>query len=314
MFQWNSNQNTVEPLWKGQNCLTKVVKFGPFPCTIFYKSCLFYPSWQATSFERPPSWVAFIEGFHCTTIFVEEIEFDNVIANWQPLCLSLSVLIIAKVLYTIKIMNHMSKIITFCSWLQQLNQKDLHAFIFNFFCVCYRCYELCNSWISSNWLSKILFKSPRGLWVNSSPPSAAYMCQWTGSALVQVMACRLFGAKLLPEPKLVYCQLDSREQISVKFESEFYYFHSIKCIWNCRLPKWRPFCPGGDELIMKVYVVEVIHSVWCLNWLFFSSFTRPWTQPSHRNVCHTCSWRAFVNILWCTNAFSWVKSWQIINL
>ena len=25
-------------------------------------------------------------------------------------------------------------------------------------------------------------------------------------------------------------------------------FHSRKCIWNCRLPKWRPFCPGGDEL------------------------------------------------------------------
>ena len=28
------------------------------------------------------------------------------------------------------------------------------------------------------------------------------MRQWTGSALVQVMACRLFGAKPLPEPML----------------------------------------------------------------------------------------------------------------
>ena len=43
---------------------------------------------------------------------------------------------------------------------------------------------------------------------NSSPPSAAYMRQWTGSALVQVMACRLFGAKPLPEPMLTYRQLD----------------------------------------------------------------------------------------------------------
>ena len=60
------NTNTVEPLWKGQECLTKVAKFGPFPCTILYNSCLFYPSWQPTSFERPPSWVAFIEGFHCS--------------------------------------------------------------------------------------------------------------------------------------------------------------------------------------------------------------------------------------------------------
>ena len=49
---------TVEPLWKRKECLTKVAKFGPFPCTILYKSCLFYPSWQATSFERPP-WVTF---------------------------------------------------------------------------------------------------------------------------------------------------------------------------------------------------------------------------------------------------------------
>ena len=45
---------TVEPFWKGQECLPKVAKFGTFPCTVLYKSCFFYPSWQATSFERPP--------------------------------------------------------------------------------------------------------------------------------------------------------------------------------------------------------------------------------------------------------------------
>ena len=37
---------TVEPLWKGQECLTKIAKFGPFPCAILYKSSLFYPSSQ----------------------------------------------------------------------------------------------------------------------------------------------------------------------------------------------------------------------------------------------------------------------------
>ena len=47
------------------------------------------------------------------------------------------------------------------------------------------------------------------------------MRQWTGPALVQIMACRLFGAKPLPEIMLVYCQLHSWKQISVKFESEF---------------------------------------------------------------------------------------------
>ena len=34
--------------------------------------------------------------------------------------------------------------------------------------------------------------------VNPSPSSAAYMRHWTGSSLVQVMACLLFGAKPLP--------------------------------------------------------------------------------------------------------------------
>ena len=76
------------------------------------------------------------------------------------------------------------------------------------------------------------------------------MRQWTGSALVQVMAWRLFGAKPLHEPVLAYCQLHSWEQISMKFESEFCNFHQRKRIWNCRLPKWWPCCPGRDELRM----------------------------------------------------------------
>ena len=80
------------------------------------------------------------------------------------------------------------------------------------------------------------------------PPSGAYMHQWTGWALVQIMACRLFGTKPLPEPMMTYCQLDSWEQISVKSESELYHFHSIKCIWKCCLPYWWPFCPGGNDL------------------------------------------------------------------
>ena len=84
--------------------------------------------------------------------------------------------------------------------------------------------------------------------INSSPRSAAYMRQGVGSALVQVMDCHLFRAKPLQKPMLTYCQLDSREQIPVKFELEIYHFHSRKCIWNYHLPKRQPFCPGKDEL------------------------------------------------------------------
>ena len=38
-------------------------------------------------------------------------------------------------------------------------------------------------------------------------PSAAYMRQCTWLSLVQVMACRLFGAKPLPEPMLLYLSI-----------------------------------------------------------------------------------------------------------
>ena len=89
--------------------------------------------------------------------------------------------------------------------------------------------------------------------INLSPHNAAYMRQWTGSSLVQFMACRLFDAKPLPESMLVYCKLDSCEKALVKFLSEFYHFHSRKCNWKCRLLKWRLFCPGGDELISNAY-------------------------------------------------------------
>ena len=50
------------------------------------------------------------------------------------------------------------------------------------------------------------------------------------------------------EPILVQYQLDSWEQDSLKFESEFYHFHSRKCILKCHLSKWQPFCSWGDEL------------------------------------------------------------------
>ena len=43
------------------------------------------------------------------------------------------------------------------------------------------------------------------LQLNSSPPSAAYMCQWIRPALVQIMACCLFGSKPLSKLMLEYC-------------------------------------------------------------------------------------------------------------
>ena len=44
-------------------------------------------------------------------------------------------------------------------------------------------------------------------------PLSPHICQWIGWALVQIMACRLFGTKLLSKPMLGYYQLDPYEQI-----------------------------------------------------------------------------------------------------
>ena len=61
------------------------------------------------------------------------------------------------------------------------------------------------------------------MWINfNSPPlSAAYMHHWTVAALVQVMACRLFGTKSLPDPMLAHRQLNHKEKNSVKFEAKY---------------------------------------------------------------------------------------------
>ena len=76
-------------------------------------------------------------------------------------------------------------------------------------------------------------------------PSDAYM-RWIGSALVQVIACRLSGAKSLPEPMLPYCQLDPWEQTSVNFESKFKKKTCLswKCVSKCRLRSGGHFVQG----------------------------------------------------------------------
>ena len=60
-----------------------------------------------------------------------------------------------------------------------------------------------------------------------------HMRQLTGTTLVQVMACRLFGAKQFSKPILVYSQSDIREDISVKSESKYSILSNR--IWKYRL-------------------------------------------------------------------------------
>ena len=66
------------------------------------------------------------------------------------------------------------------------------------------------------------------------------MRRWTRLALVQIMACRLSGAKPSSKPVLGYCQLEPWEQTPVKCLSKCKTFHSRKCIWKYRLRNGGP--------------------------------------------------------------------------
>ena len=54
--------------------------------------------------------------------------------------------------------------------------------------------------------------------VDSSKPGDDSLHQWLGSSLIQVMACCLCCTRPLPGPMLIHCQLDPKEQASVKLE------------------------------------------------------------------------------------------------
>ena len=107
----------------------------------------------------------------------------------------------------------------------------------------------------------------RMLAFNSSIPSAAKCWQRIGSALVQIMACRLFADKPLSKPMLGYCSLDPWEQIQCSFnrnsnifvqenvfENVVYEMASILSRYRCvfRLPEIPEDSPGiqvNDENI-----------------------------------------------------------------
>ena len=95
------------------------------------------------------------------------------------------------------------------------------------------------------------------------------MHQWTGLLLVQVMACRLFGAKPTTELILLYRYLDSWDHVSVKFEFELYHFHTRKCIQyvvcqNCG------HCLGLNVLKQLPWLKLTFHT------LLNIAFSRPW--------------------------------------
>ena len=78
------------------------------------------------------------------------------------------------------------------------------------------------------------------LWHLNISPS-----QWIGSALVQIMTCRLFGAKPLSKLTLIFVNLTVVKETLIKIQNASF----TKMLMKISYAKWRPFSPGGDELL-----------------------------------------------------------------
>ena len=76
-------------------------------------------------------------------------------------------------------------------------------------------------------------------------PLEPHMRPCIGSALVQIMACRLFGAKSLSKPTSIGPLGTNLSEILIKIRN----FSFTKMHLKISFVKWRPSCPGGDELI-----------------------------------------------------------------
>ena len=98
-----------------------------------------------------------------------------------------------------------------------------------------------------NWAS-----IPRVRPVNSSPSSTAYMRQWIGSTLLQIIACSAPSHYLNQWWHIVNWTLRNKP---VKF-------HFMNMHMKIPFAKWWPFCPRGDELTFVVMAVTYVSTLW----------------------------------------------------
>ena len=85
--------------------------------------------------------------------------------------------------------------------------------------------------------------------VNSSPLSAAYVRRWIGSALLQIMVCRLFGTKPLSEQTFRYSLELSPGPLIYRNKLQWNVKQNRKLFTEMHLNissvKWQPFCQGS---------------------------------------------------------------------
>ena len=128
----------------------------------------------------------------------------------------------------------------------------------------------------------------------SFPPSATFMHQWIGSALVQIMACRLFSAKPITKSMLsiiINWTLLTHWPFLAHL-TKIQNFSLMKMHLKISSVKWWPFCPGGDELLWPRAVTPFIHLTWGYN----PTLPGPWVHlPSGLTGL---SYKQDISLLW----------------
>ena len=124
-----------------------------------------------------------------------------------------------------------------------------------------------------NQVPRISFKFPRGqwvkitieisrnlidLWVLTHWGLVMHICHQPRPSLVQIMACRLFGAKPLSKPMLGYCELNSLRtnfsEILIKIQN----FSLRKIHLKISSVKWRPYCLGLNVLTVEAVTLAAL--------------------------------------------------------
>ena len=120
------------------------------------------------------------------------------------------------------------------------------------------------------------------------------MRRWTGSALVRVMACCLFGAKPLPDPMLIYCQLDPWQQAS-NWNATFFIQENI--FENCVFEMEDIL---SEERWVKINILGFVRVTPCSHRMEFSDFQHS-RQPIRG---HIRKWMIY-SLICCCQLISW---------
>ena len=155
--------------------------------------------------------------------------------------------------------------------------------------------------------SNAFSRTNMGQWINQSPPSAAFMRQWSGPALIEIMVCRLFGTQPLSKLTLIWYKLDPLEQTSVKFESKHKLFHSWKCIWKFRLR-------NGSHIVQR----EIDYILWlCMEVFSLIKMCVAWKGWVWNIIPIWRTWMvawlsALCYLIYCTESWWWLLSSESI--